>query len=250
MQLKALIHRIGKRCGLYIQSLGSVPWGTDQYLDIQALSGGKIDLAFDVGANAGQTVRAIKKAFPSAKIYAFEPVPQSFKRLKVATSGYRDVFCFQKAMGDQPAMAEMTASSDQRNTLLVGERPDERRVQVEVDTIDGFCAAEGIAAIDLLKIDTEGFEMHVLKGAQSMLASGNVRFVLAECDFFRRPSEPHGDFFEIAAYLSSMGYRLATTYAQGLDGDGWGWGDALFMRPADIPPAFSPYGLIRSRRYS
>jgi FkbM family methyltransferase len=51
---------------------------------------------------------------------------------------------------------------------------------VSVRTIDDFCAEQAIAEIDLLKIDTEGYDLQVLEGARSLLTRGRVRFVYSE----------------------------------------------------------------------
>ena len=47
-------------------------------------------------------------------------------------------------------------------------------------TVDAFCAVHGIDKIDLLKIDTEGYDLVVLEGARELLRSGRARFILVE----------------------------------------------------------------------
>jgi hypothetical protein len=69
----------------------------------------------------------------------------------------------------------------------------------------------------------------VLKGAQRTLSERRVDFILAECDFFPRPGEPHGDFAEILELVSTHGYRVVSFYTGGVDDLGWVWGDVLFV---------------------
>jgi hypothetical protein len=115
---------------------------------------------------------------------------------------------------------------------------------VPVVTLDEFCRQRAIAAIDLLKIDTEGYEVPVLEGARDLLKSGSIRAVLAECEFQENASEPHGDFFKIAELLMPLGYRVVSFYSGGLDGDGWRWGDVLFMLPRTDPHVIcSPFAV-------
>lgn len=226
--------------GVHLGRMSSVPFGVDAYADVGALIP-DLSLAFDVGANFGQTVVKLRKVFPSAKIVSFEPIPATFPKLLATAGDDPNVECVMSAVGDFEGEAQITTTG--QGTLHTHLQPEAPTVTVKVLTVDGFCAARGIQHIDLLKIDTEGFEMPVLRGAKRMLESGAVSMVLAECEFTPNATEPHGDFFEIAAYLMPLGYRVAAFYCGGVDGNGWRWGDALFMHPmADRPVTCSPYG--------
>ena len=55
-----------------------------------------------------------------------------------------------------------------------------RQIQVRCTTLDRFCSERGVKQIDVLKIDTEGFEFEVLKGASSMLAQQAIKFIYFE----------------------------------------------------------------------
>lgn len=189
-------------------------------------------MAFDVGANYGQTVEEMLAAIPSAAIYSFEPVPTTFAVLHANTRRYSNVECIHSALGDSDGTVQITLSETTgQNTINTSAKPGTATAHIPITTIDAFCGRRGIARIDVLKIDTEGYEMSVLRGARGMLESGAIQLVLAECEFVHNPSEPHGDFAEIFALLSPMGYRIVSFYTGGVDGDGWRWGDALFMRP-------------------
>ena len=60
------------------------------------------------------------------------------------------------------------------------------REMVEMDTVDRFLQQKGIDAVDLLKIDTQGFDMEVLLGAKVALQSGVIQNVLVELNFVRK----------------------------------------------------------------
>ena len=114
-----------------------------------------------------------------------------------------------------------------------------RAIQI---TLDQFCATRKIDRVDILKIDVEGFETAVLRGALGMLERGEIKLVYAECEFNRNESEPHGDFFEMCEILLPLGYRVVSLYSGGVDGNGWVWGDVLFMRPGGPRPVYcSPF---------
>ena len=82
--------------------------------------------------------------------------------------------------------------------------------------------------LTILKIDVEGHELNVLRGAARAIEDRRVDFVLCECEFEPREGEPHGDFFEIFEYLSTRNYRVVSFYTGGVDQNGWRFGDVLF----------------------
>jgi FkbM family methyltransferase len=192
----------------------------------------------------GQTYRKLRATFPAAKIHSFEPAPETFAKLQAAVHGDPNAVCVPFALGDAAAQAQLSiiASDSGQNTLNVSARPGVPTISVRVTTADAYAAASAIDQIDLLKIDTEGYEASVLRGASRLLDARAIRFVLAECDFTPNPSEPHGDFFTIAQLLLPRGYRVASFYTGGLDGGGWRWGDVLFMLPhGPRPVTCSPF---------
>ena len=61
-----------------------------------------------------------------------------------------------------------------------GLAPQSREEVVRLETLDGYCQRAELQAIDFLKIDVEGHELEVLKGAADMLAKGGIRFIQFE----------------------------------------------------------------------
>jgi hypothetical protein len=85
--------------------------------------------------------------------------------------------------------------------------------KVSVKTLDRVCADEGIGCIELLKIDTEGFELQVLRGARDLLAKQKAALVYAEVEF--RESERHFTPFQAFDHaMQAFGYELAGVYEQ------------------------------------
>ena len=84
---------------------------------------------------------------------------------------------------------------------------------MHVDTIDDFCSANKIPKIDILKIDTEGFDLNVLKGAQQMLSRGQIAFIYTEFnDCVARQGTTGGALNEISDYLAQFKFRFVATY--------------------------------------
>ena len=85
--------------------------------------------------------------------------------------------------------------------------------EVKVITLDDFCSDKGIERISVLKIDTEGHDLAVLKGATGLLKRGAVDFVIFEFnDFGTRDGASGGSLNEIGLFLSQFGMRFVATY--------------------------------------
>jgi len=230
------------RLGVYVSRASSIPFGVDAYADIAALEP-SVAVAFDVGANRGQTVARMRAHLPNVRIFSFEPVASTFTILKNNVNRDRGVECLQMALGDLKGQAEIAISKvSDRNTLSALAGPDHTTEVISVTTVDDFVAERNLERIDILKMDTEGYESAVLRGAAKSFEANRIGFVLAECEFTPNPAEPHGDFFEILKFLSPFGYRVVAFYSGGVDANGWRWGDVLFARPcAGRPVTCSPF---------
>lgn len=228
--------------GVQLGRMSSVPHGVNKFADIAALAP-DAQVIFDVGANTGQTAEEARRYFPAARILSFEPVPATFAGLQANTASDPKIEAVQLALGDMDGTAKMTAmETSGQNTLNMSAKPGAPTVDIQVRTLDAFCAERGISEIGVLKIDTEGYEMPVLRGAKRMLENGAIKMILAECEFTHNPDEPHGDFFAIAGLLIPLGYRVVSFYTGGVDGGGWRWGDVLFMLPnGQRPVSCSPF---------
>jgi FkbM family methyltransferase len=233
--LKNSVRALLKRRGLQLLRSNEMPFGHDWCIDITHFvrNSGRYEVTtcFDVGANLGQTAERLVRAFPEADTYSFEPVPDTFAQLKQNVSASRQVSPFNLGMSDRVQECSMRlADASGRNR--VDSEPQDGGVTVQLSTLDNFCEMQKIDRINLLKIDVEGHEMQVLRGAEGMLDQRRIDFVVCECDFFPRPDEPHGDFYELVPFLQSQGFRIVSFYTGGVDDQGWRWGDVLFAMPS------------------
>jgi FkbM family methyltransferase len=186
----------------------------------------RLDVAVDVGAHQGETALRLLGAFAGVQVHAFEPMPESFRHLEAAVDG-QGVRCVNAAVGEASGVLTMAEGVSSQHSGVHGAGP---RIEVPVTTLDAYAAEAGLETVDLLKVDVEGHEAEVLRGAMGLLSGGRVEHVLCECEFVRRGDEPHGDFHEIFALLAPLGYRVVAFYANGVDNLGWLWGDVLFLR--------------------
>jgi FkbM family methyltransferase len=152
-------------------------------------------VVFDVGANVGDYSRLVRRHLPAALVYAFEPAAAVFKELErnlsaaAAPERFRP---FNVGLSDEEKTVELysyTVEGDEQSLISsIDRRLPTQVVSVEVSgserinvrTLDAFCEAEGVTRIDFLKLDVEGHEMSVFRGARGMLEAGAVSMIQFE----------------------------------------------------------------------
>jgi FkbM family methyltransferase len=210
------------------------------------LEGVAAPVIFDVGANTGDIAAKYRYIFPDAKIYAFEPFPDMFLALERRLRGDKQLFPFKLALGRISGKKSLRVNaSSPTNSLLdtedaaasfwgEGLMETTASVDVEVATIDDFCGMRQIEHVDVLKIDTQGTELEVLKGATGMLSKGRIRAVYAEMivvPSYKGQGKPH----ELIGFLDGLGYDLLGLYNLWSRNDGRLLQmDAIFVRREEV----------------
>jgi FkbM family methyltransferase len=139
---------------------------------------GPEDIALDVGANIGwYSVLLNRLSEPGARIFAFEPDPRSYQLLtrNLAANDATRVTAMNVALGEKPGFATLHRYRDcnnGRHTLCAGGDTRGGVARVPVDTLKEVWNREhlGSRPIRFLKVDVEGFEYFVLRGAEDLLA--------------------------------------------------------------------------------
>jgi FkbM family methyltransferase len=247
MNPKRLVRSALRRAGFDLSRLSSPARNRNQpaddpFLHQQLLTAGTdVRTVFDVGANRGQTAAKYRTLFPAATVFSFEPFPESFAALRQTFAGDPRVRPFQLALSDEAGTKTFHTSADSvMNSLLplspqAGMLTDSRAagaVQVEATTLDLFCHDHGVPEIDILKLDVQGGELHVLRGAAGLLRDRRVRLVYAEVNF-NELYAGQAFFHDVAAHVYGCGYTLYGLYQIAYSPRGpIGWADALFVSPA------------------
>lgn len=141
------------------------------------------DIVFDVGAFKGIcTVFMSRAVGDSGKVVAFEPVPTSFRILvdTVMANGCYNVIPVQKAVGNEIGQARLWIKGEETSLQSFEDRLP--KIEVELTTVDYYVESTGYIP-QILKIDVEGFELHVLEGAKRTLAGSDayaVRCILTK----------------------------------------------------------------------
>lgn len=209
---KSISSLIQNRINTSYKSLRFIPNGRFLTLDLKR-TGEAIDTIFDVGANTGQTCIELVKTFPKANIYSFEPVKATFQKLKDNVVDHSNINCFNLALGDEDGKLEINLDEDPERNSLKNAAEAQSLIKEEIEVLTGttFCARHFISSIDLLKMDTEGFEMEVLKGFGKTFLSDKVKFIYAETAFNRTdPCKIH--YADLDAYLSECGFVTSGFY--------------------------------------
>lgn len=137
-------------------------------------------IVLDVGANVGGYSRDVVGINPSATIFAFEPHPRTFERLVSNIEHHRNIIPFNYAIGDRSGRQMLydrrsgsgtVHASIYREVIESIHQDESTGYEVNVITLDEFIEEKRLACVDLLKIDTEGYELNVLKGGTNAIRS-------------------------------------------------------------------------------
>jgi FkbM family methyltransferase len=226
---KGVVRSFLARANLDVRRLHDVPFGMSWSTDVaHYLQGRLLSVAFDVGAHRGETTMKLLDAFPGAQIHSFEPLPENFAALQQATASTA-AHAINAAVSDSSGVLRIARGEA---TYQSGVHAGGEAIDVRSLTIDEYADAQGIERLGLLKIDTEGHEESVLRGARRRLEAGAIEFVVCECEFAPRPDEPHAQFAALHALLEPLDYRVVSFYTGGVDNLGWVWGDVLYKLTA------------------
>lgn len=177
-------------------------------------------VVFDVGANVGEWAAMVCDRFgDAAQIDCFEPSVTAFDKLAKRLAGRVHGFHLH-GLSDAEATGVLYSDTPGSGMASVHDRRLEHfgrefgnSEPVMLRRLDDVCAELGVTRIDLLKLDVEGHELAVLRGAGDMLTSGAIRMIQWEmggCNLDSRTS--FQDFY----YLLSPNYTLFRVVADGL----------------------------------
>lgn len=181
----------------------------------------------DVGANIGQTAVAYGKIFDGAAIHSFEPFRENFEHLAINTKDFPNITPHHIALSDRCGILELKRDHhplSQWNSISTAYQDHLTSVgnfkveTIEMMTGDEFCKINNLDNIALLKIDTEGHELDVLKGFEGMISCGKVLSILVELGFFE--DSVHGSFQAVNQFMLDHGMVLCGFHDPDYHSDG------------------------------
>ncbi len=150
----------------------------------------------DVGANKGQFAKRFLAIFPKAQVLSFEPVPSAFRELSEWTASEPRATVFNLAVGDREGRVQMvehvenTVSSSLLETTAQSidiwpAQAKQRTVDVAITTLDKAIGPAPRAEV-LVKLDVQGYEDRVIRGARETLRKAAAAIVEVNVDFSTR----------------------------------------------------------------
>jgi FkbM family methyltransferase len=182
----------------------------------------------DVGAHTGQFALFARERFPASSIHCFEPLEEARAQLWNIVETDPEMEIQPLALGADATRAPLhvTAKTDSSSLLPVGPQQmaafpgtrEVRTVDVPVRTLDSWAGEHPLDRPTLLKIDVQGFELDVLRGALSTLA--RVDEILVEASFVELyVGQPLAG--EVISFLVQREFRLRGVHSVSRDGSGF-----------------------------
>lgn len=149
---------------------------------------------FDIGANVGVFSMPAAKKLHNGRVFAFEPCLWTYQLLvkNAQINDLANIRTVHSALGNSKGEAILqvnVAGKDGLNTIGKPTHEDSEIVATEtvpITTLDDFLGENSIGHVDVMKIDTEGAELFVLRGATNLLAKPNAPLILYESGFLSK----------------------------------------------------------------
>jgi len=186
-------------------------------------------IVFDAGANVGDWTIQLLKARGSGTcrsgvLHAFEPVSSTMRMFRQNVLDVSDKNPSWNIVSIQKALSDRTGTS---NIAVIEEccginsiTPDPRQAvkhteTIELTTVDDYSQENNISEIGLLKVDAEGHDLFVLRGAQRLLETRNIHVI--QFEYNHRWVWSHATLFDVFEYAKRVGYRLGKVTANAIE---------------------------------
>jgi FkbM family methyltransferase len=173
----------------------------------------KIKTVLDVGANAGRFATMINKILPGVKIYSFEPIKDCFEILKQLEKSNHNLKTFNFALGNKsgeqtifkneflPSSSLLSMAESHKNIFPYTR--ESKPETINIKTLDSISDEIEFLSRVLLKVDVQGFELEVLKGAKESLKS--IEIIIIETSYLELyESQPLFD--DVYTFLKNSGF--------------------------------------------
>jgi len=146
----------------------------------------KLRVVFDIGANLGNWSSLILAVNPACQVYAFEASPATFANLKRRYAGHSQMKLLQIGIGDREGNLSfhdhgensgLSSFVSRETSIGLGAK---NIVEARLTTVDAVREKNHLEHIDFIKVDTEGYEMAVLRGMRSSLKARKISIVQFE----------------------------------------------------------------------
>ena len=181
----------------------------------------------DVGGHQGETLNAFARNLDEFSYIGFEPNPDCYEKLSdmaaSLASNHRQITTRNCAVGAENGQVQFNVTratavagilkpiQGLSERVPMGDHEIAKVIECDVCTIDSLPEVADRSGMDLLKIDTEGFDLEVMKGAKNNLSNAYFGAVLSEV-FFVPYREEQAFFWDLASFMQSVGYHFVNLY--------------------------------------
>jgi len=165
------------------------------------------DIVIEAGANIGSETLLISRLADKGHVYAFEPNPYTFERLKINASinELKNVSAYDYALGEQDTHIQFNIyPKDFCNSGMSSkymETSNTRKIDVVQKKLDTFVKENNIARVDFIKMDIQGAEMDMINGASDTIAKYKPIIFTEAC-------EPYNDTKVLYEILRKNKYTI------------------------------------------
>jgi FkbM family methyltransferase len=187
-------------------------------------------LFLDIGAYRGDFTRSLLEHVPSASAVLFEPTPDNYTHLKASFQDQPHIKVLNLALSDSPGTHDFhLCLQSATNSLLAPTQPSDQTIQVTVATLDQLFAQGSLGdSCHLIKIDTQGNDLNILKGGLSFLRK-NQPWILTEVIFVDLYAQ-QAPYYQILDFFNQEQYSLAGIFNLHYTAQGFaGYADFLFV---------------------
>lgn len=201
-----------------VQSSGEIQ--VIKYL-VQHVDRSVIPVVFDVGANIGNYSLEVLSVFgKDVRLYCFEPSTAAFTELAENISNYENVKAYNFGLGEKNETATLYSNSPGSGLGSVFARrlnhfciEFKYKEEIELRRLDDFCNEKGISHINMLKLDVEGNELSVLKGAKQLIDLHSIDLIQFE---FGGSNIDSKTYFQDFFYFLNPNYRIHRVLRNGV----------------------------------
>ncbi len=224
--LKVFAHAVSQSTKLvkFCRLVVSV-YDNDQHADIRtngelnlikfmAFNSTKESIFFDIGANVGDWSAELLRASYKGALYPVDPLKRNLTMVtaRLQPNNCQKVVTSELALSDYEGTAKFYTNVHLENSghdslsdmAEIGYHEKTDEIEVQVSSLDRLCGELGVTQIDFVKIDVEGHEFNVLKGAKNLLSKRAIKFIQLELGHAMRANRVY--FHDVFVFLDEFNY--------------------------------------------
>ena len=182
----------------------------------------------DVGAHRGESLKTFDKNANKSYVYiGMEPNPDAYADFSRVAEEIKtdksEIHCLASAVGNKDGKVTFLKTKESavggilspvkglEERVPTGDHAINLEFEVDLVTVSTIVKKYNLSAVDVLKIDTEGYDLEVLKGAIEVIEAKIPRIIITEV-FFVPYRENQAYFWDIAKFMENNGYHFVNLY--------------------------------------